>query len=700
MKNILSCFTGASKNNDSLDDSKITVRESAFVLGAFLVLACFFWGRYLIGQQTLFYDTLFRLFFPNAAFVRDSLSHLSFPFWNPHLYSGVPFLANIKSALFYPATYLVVFMDFPTALVLNMWGHSVLAGCVMYAFSRELGLSKPGAMATSVVYAFNGFFVMHYSFPSQFYSYAWLPLILLFGVKYQKTSNFRFVLYASIVMAFQVFAGHPQFVIYTVLILVVFLLSVMPWKKTVLLTGGVGGVALLLTSVQWIPALNLIFKSTRFHGQGIDWATAYSLHPVEFAVMLLGPLWNQYFVPQSGDPHIVGFYVGLPVLALCGFGLSKVCWRQVRVFWVLVCLGVFLSFGKYIFLYEWVLGFCPWLGVLRFPAQSLFMVCFGLSVAAGFGFDRLNVGKKVKWAFLGIIVMDLFLFSLKGISSVDRTVYEACTPLTDYFQTNGKGARLMMSPRTRLQHTRRGKNETQAWLNYKDSLVPNMGMAYGLYDADGYEELRFQTYEQILGEMGKDPLSPWLNVFSVRFILSFWDIPQAGFRLLKQGLIKVFENPHVLPRAYFVSDSLIMDSKDILSFVAQNPEHDFSRQVIFSKKQVKRTQNLHQPHQEQPGKAVVHVARYLTNFVELHAVTDVPGWVVLADTYDVGWTGRVNGEKVSILQANYIQRAVPVEPGHHVIELTYRPPFFFLGAWLSFIGFVLCLVVLRRKNTN
>ena len=45
--------------------------------------------------------------YPNYRFAAGYLSQGIIPLWNPHLYSGIPFAADIQSGLFYPVNLLL-----------------------------------------------------------------------------------------------------------------------------------------------------------------------------------------------------------------------------------------------------------------------------------------------------------------------------------------------------------------------------------------------------------------------------------------------------------------------------------------------------------------------------------------------------------------------------------------------------------------
>jgi Bacterial membrane protein YfhO len=78
-----------------------------------------------------------------------------------------------------------------------------------------------------------------------------------------------------------------------------------------------------------------------------------------------------------------------------------------------------------------------------------------------------------------------------------------------------------------------------------------------------------------------------------------------------------------------------------------------------------------------------------------------PGWLVVTDSWDDGWRATVDGTDAEVLPANYVQRAVRVAPGTHVVRFEYGPSSFRLGAVVSGIALAVALgglgLLLRRK---
>jgi hypothetical protein len=84
----------------------------------------------------------------------------------------------------------------------------------------------------------------------------------------------------------------------------------------------------------------------------------------------------------------------------------------------------------------------------------------------------------------------------------------------------------------------------------------------------------------------------------------------------------------------------------------------------------------------------VTVTRYEPDRVELEAVLERPGLVVLAEVFYPGWTLTIDGRTAPIYRANRMMRGVAVTAGKHRLVLRFRPPLFRYGLVISCLGLV------------
>jgi len=108
----------------------------------------------------LLFDQVFN-FSPWHQYASDSIHHGRFPLWNPYGACGVPFFANLSSAVLFPLNLLLyLIVPFPWLLTWIKIGKLVLAGVFMRAFLRELGAGAWPALLGAISFAYSGFMIV------------------------------------------------------------------------------------------------------------------------------------------------------------------------------------------------------------------------------------------------------------------------------------------------------------------------------------------------------------------------------------------------------------------------------------------------------------------------------------------------------------------------------------------------------------
>src|SRR5205823_13134179 len=102
------------------------------------------------------------------------------PLWNPDIFGGVPFLANIQAAVFYPPSALFYLLEEPTAYSWSVALHTFLGALFAYLFARQsLTLSRTGSLIGALAFAFGGFMGGQMDHLNQLSAAIWLPALLL-----------------------------------------------------------------------------------------------------------------------------------------------------------------------------------------------------------------------------------------------------------------------------------------------------------------------------------------------------------------------------------------------------------------------------------------------------------------------------------------------------------------------------------------
>ncbi len=73
------------------------------------------------------------------------------------------------------------------------------------------------------------------------------------------------------------------------------------------------------------------------------------------------------------------------------------------------------------------------------------------------------------------------------------------------------------------------------------------------------------------------------------------------------------------------------------------------------------------------------------------------GWLYVADAYYPGWQARVDGQEVELYPAQVLGKAVSFPAGRSLVEIEYRPRSVYLSAALSFVVWLVVLIWLGIK---
>ena len=154
--------------------------------------------------------------------------------------------------------------------------------------------------------------------------------------------------------------------------------------------------------------------------------------------------------------------------------------------------------------------------------------------------------------------------------------------------------------------------------------------------------------------------------------------------------IKIFENQHVLPRAFLVSGplgaSVIRDPMEILKVL---PTIDPRKEVLFDQAPPPLTPTTYPKEGTVPTPTIEH---YSGSEVIISVDTPQSAYLVLTDSYFPGWVAQVDGEDTQIYRADYNFRAIVVPAGTHTVLFKYSPLSFRVGGVTSLVAATIVLL--------
>lgn len=361
--------------------------------------------------------------------------HHSIPFWNPYIFSGMPFWAHFESTIFYPLGFLFWIIPPNTAYDLTMFGHTALASLLMYFTAKAFGIGRTGSFVTAAVYGCNGFLmaIIYLGQLSPVMSYIWLPAVLLF---LHKAITFRKpLLYGSIAglfWGFQIMAGAPQDAFYTFLASSLFLLVHIRASREraedffrpiliacLLFVFGAG-----IAALQIIPSFELIGQSVRAYLDSYDMVTQGSFPPQGIITMALPHFFGDFAragfwvenTPWS-MPH-QNLYVGvLPLLALLFLSYSRSEYKKLILFaGIVAATALLLAMGRHTPVYKLIYPL-PGFDRFRAPSKIIVLWAFATALLAGAGVDQIlkRSAEASPWRLGILIIATLCLLILDAV---------------------------------------------------------------------------------------------------------------------------------------------------------------------------------------------------------------------------------------------------------------------------------------------
>jgi hypothetical protein len=369
----------------------------------------YFWPV-TVGQSVWFTTDIVRLFYPFSVELARALNTGHLPLWTSGILGGFPLLAEGEVGALYPVN-LFLFRLLPAhfALAYGVLLHLAWAGCGMYIYVRSMVRRPAGALIAGFVFSFSSFVFGHLSHSAVIATCAWLPWLLFFQNKFQRSllrrsPSGKWLALTALAFGNQFLTGSAQLAFLNSIAFVLagiggeWLWNDQPLSgaglprrskvqvlSTILLTTGLP--ALLgagIAASQLLPTAELLSYSVRSEtSQGFF--ASYSLP--------LGSL-AQFFWPfLDGEPaEATGefwTYFGLvPILlALVSPFLRRD--RRTIAFFVFGLAALSLALGEsnpaYALLYR-----LPLFGMFRVPARYLHLVIFAGACTSAFAFEEIS----------------------------------------------------------------------------------------------------------------------------------------------------------------------------------------------------------------------------------------------------------------------------------------------------------------------
>jgi len=220
---------------------------------------------------------------------------------------------------------------------------------------------------------------------------------------------------------------------------------------------------------------------------------------------------------------------------------------------------------------------------------------------------------------------------------------------------------------------------------------PNLLMLAGVHDLSGSFSLSPPTVESLPSIRADGAPNRLLDMQNVKYIVrptSEPALPPGRFELLVEAdETRLYRNRDCLPRAWWVPRAEVMTNRVEMLQRMTREEFDPRAVVLLEEPPAEPSSDA-----GSAGTAKVIVTHYTPLRVTVRVQSDADGWLVLADTWDNGWSARVDGKTAKLYRANWVLRSVWVPRGTHEVEFEFSPWTVRVGGLIS-LGAVVVTVL-------
>lgn len=254
--------------------------------------------------------------------------------------------------------------------------------------------------------------------------------------------------------------------------------------------------------------------------------------------------------------------------------------------------------------------------------------------------------------------------------------------------------RAMEIPKQKIEKDIFAKNDLIDFLKQDNSIyrvsdlqaIPggaNVAAYHKIENTSGYHSAKMRVYQDLLDEAGNGGgqviMNPLLwNMMNVKYILSREELYKGvppQFTSQATG-VKVYQNPTVLPRAFFVNHAVVANKTEILAHLKNG---DFNPvDTCFVEEAIPATI------EPADSTAKATFVERKNEHLKLDVTASGNNLLFLSEVYyPVSWKVKIDGQDAKMYKTNFAFRSVVIPKGKHTLEFTYVSEGFQTGKTLS-----------------
>lgn len=691
-------------------------RSTLTIALASLAFTYLFFGEYLSPFRKVYIPfDLWGYHYPLMDYAFQSLRRFSFPAWDPAIYCGQPFAANIQAALFYPPAWILYAISaghdhLPyRALEAFVFAHIWLGFLLSFCWLRSKRLADLACILGAGIFAFSGYAMLQLQHQGLLCGYAWLPLGLWGIDDLTEDRNLRGFLKIAAGSAACFLAGYPPIW----LVLAIYWCVYALFSRKLGVTLAAISASLVVSAIQLLPTIeasSLMVKENRY-GQGI--------RELSFYLSYFIPNFYNFGidVPAMTNPGREYLYLGAPalfgIIALFGYRRSR------PIMPLLASGGVCLIFITNPFqAVSAVVDRVPLLSQVCGEWYFLAGVTATVAALAAFGIDQFLTRRREQplsnaWTIAAIVcaaawaIYELHAWSASAFSAGWRSALDALLTLIVFviciFAVRARtalAAVLLLS----VAIDYKSFGASKRFNGFKGSLPHE-------YARDGFFAMDPRAFQALAAHPEYRILSDFSAPMPVELRHHGLASPQGGDPFVAQRYLDFVRNLGVRSETNrelsFDSDNQVaMDTLAVryvmttqngplCSHLEANPAFKLLGDSSYYFR-VYEYQKYSEP--------FIGPAKLLSRTPETRRFqvrSPEPADFVLKEQFFPGWTAYLDGQAIPIQLWHGAFQSVQVPAGDHQLDFRYQPKSLKIGAWISALsGLLLIAVSLRMASQH
>ena len=716
-------------------------------------------GNFSSFRPVIFCDTA-PLEEPFSQFLKISFQKGIFPLWNPHQLCGTSMGLMMEGGVFFPLNIISYVLPNAISLDVLILVRILISGLLVYWLMSVWGFGFLLRIVAALIFMFTGPMVVNHLWTANADMLLPLLFLVSYKTfknpSIRHYSFFSLAIGLSVLSGHveHIFLTHFLTVLYLVFLFWQDVKRKKPGLARKMLTFlGFYILGIGISSAALFPFIDDFFRSWTSHTGSTGLMNPEPRNKI--LTILVPGFFSKGFSVDGIRYTWVGGYLGVIATSLAFLGLWS--GKKKALVWFLGGVAI-LIFGKMFgFVYAQWIGYLPIFNMILLTWHLSHIFAFLIALLAAFGCQELLDNFSGSFKKLIVIATILILFILGSLwvyrqasffpqalaTSGFSLLLLAVVSFGLLFLTIKKKRQagliavtglvilmlvelFVLNPRYRVKrfdsfppvpYIEFLKNKQKEFYSRTDgrllAFYQNTAMAYGLDSFGGHQSIYPNRYVEFveglvspgffrkIEEKGDDKGLD--QRFDSRNFLSISNVKHLVFgkRVFPKELcvydneVQIVSLPVVAPRAYlsYGWDFEEKGAKGIVDKIKERGGSAVSRVIIEKDSQ----ESL--PQSDLSGQGIifpVEIEKAWANGLVLRAQAEKQCFLILLDAYHPGWKAWVNGKPSKVYPANYLFRAVLLEPGDNIVEFRFVPFWFYFGLWISLLSLGVCATLFLR----